>query len=307
MHNTVDACDAGYAHPKYAESLRAWGVPRRLVACDGWAIERAIPHGSHRDAMGCYPLFFCRHWERLAADVAALREDLVAFSIVADPFGCPGSELLRDVFDTVLHFKDHFVTEFDRPLHRIVKASHLANVRKAQRSVTVSLCQKPQERIDEWMQLYAVLARRRSITGLRLVSAEAFAMQFSLPGLVLFEAHADDVLVGLDAWYLQGDVAYGHVVAFSELGYQLRASYATKWAALSYFESRVRWVDLGGGAGLSANDDGLMAFKAGWATAKRPVFFCGKILRPMEYEALSASAGHAGSSYFPAYRHGEFQ
>ena len=62
----------------------------------------------------------------------------------------------------------------------------------------------------------------------------------------MFEASAGGDVVGLDLWYVHGDVAYGHLAAFSDLGYGLGASYATKWAMLHHFSGRVRWVDLSG-------------------------------------------------------------
>ncbi|HPF71730.1 MAG TPA: hypothetical protein PLQ13_13725, partial [Candidatus Krumholzibacteria bacterium] len=62
----------------------------------------------------------------------------------------------------------------------------------------------------------------------------------------------------------------------------------------------VRTVDLGAGAGLADDpDDGLTAFKAGWATRTAPAWLCGVVLDPYAYTALSA--GRTGA-YFPLYR-----
>jgi hypothetical protein len=86
------------------------------------------------------------------------------------------------------------------------------------------------------------------------------------------------------------------------------ASYALYWYAISHFRERVRWLDLGGVAGLSegAPEDGLQRFKAGWATGTRPSFLCGRVLQPSVYADLATKRGIAESSYFPAYRRGEF-
>ncbi|UCD49842.1 MAG: hypothetical protein JSW27_20220, partial [Phycisphaerales bacterium] len=99
----------GHAHPSYAEALAEFGRPRELPRCGGWVLERSIPGSSHRDAMGCYPLFGCQDWSGLREDVDALDGELVSLSMVLDPFG--GYELaeLERTFDFVRPFKEHVV------------------------------------------------------------------------------------------------------------------------------------------------------------------------------------------------------
>ncbi len=77
----------GYRHPLYAASLAEHGTPRRLPASDGWILERDIPGFTGRDAMGCYPLFCCGRWDRLADDLRELGDGLVSLTLVTDPFG----------------------------------------------------------------------------------------------------------------------------------------------------------------------------------------------------------------------------
>ena len=124
----------------------------------------------------------------------------------------------------------------------------------------------------------------------------------------MFCASVDDVIVGLHLWYECGEVAYGHLGATSVQGYEHMASYALYWHALEYFRERVRWLELGGAAGVSDTEPtgGLHRFKGGWATGTRPTFLCGRILQPRAYERLATERGVADSTYFPAYRSGEF-
>jgi hypothetical protein len=60
---------SGYMHPNYAHSLREFGEPRELPGSGGWILERIIPGTPYRDAMGCYPLFACNDWSKLANDL----------------------------------------------------------------------------------------------------------------------------------------------------------------------------------------------------------------------------------------------
>ena len=125
--------------------------------------------------------------------------------------------------------------------------------------------------------------------------------------MVMFEANAEGTTVGLDLWYVQDDVAYGHLVAFSALGYKLSASYATKWHLMRYFSGKVRWIDFGGSAGTKIGVvDGLTAFKQGWSTGTKPAHLCGRIFQPETYNHLSAARHVGNTAYFPAYRKGEF-
>ena len=60
------AADAatGYLHRLYAESLAEFGEARELAAAGGWILQRPTPVLNLKDAMGCYPLFCCRDWQR---------------------------------------------------------------------------------------------------------------------------------------------------------------------------------------------------------------------------------------------------
>ena len=133
--------------------------------------------------------------------------------------------------------------------------------------------------VDTWVDLFEVLCDRHNISSLRAFSPGAFAVQLRVPGTVVFLASVGGEVVGMDWWYVQGDVAQGHLAAFSNLGYDVLASYATKWYAMEYFATRVRWMNLGGAPGTKDNGiDGLARFKRGWTSDTHKAYFCGRIL-----------------------------
>jgi len=259
--------------------------------------------------MGCYPLFDCRRWADLAVDLPGLAETLVSVSLVTNPFGDVAEADLRQWFDVVIPYKRHHVTDLTRPTVDIVRGKHRRNVRQSLRRVEVTTCSAPLELLDEWCALYARLVERHGVSGLRVFSRTMFEKQLAVPGLVMFRASVEDAIVGLHLWYECGQVAYGHLGATSVQGYEHMASYALYWHALEYFRGRVRWLELGGAAGVSdaVSTDGLERFKGGWATGTRPTFLCGRILQPRAYERLATERGVADSKYFPAYRSGEFR
>jgi hypothetical protein len=76
----------GYLHPGYAESLAEFGKPRPLPRCGGHLVAREIPNTDWMDAMGCYPLFYCRDWTRLREDLEGLCDRLVS-EADPDPIG----------------------------------------------------------------------------------------------------------------------------------------------------------------------------------------------------------------------------
>ena len=255
--------------------------------------------------MGCYPLFCCADWSRLAEDLEELEGELVSLSIVADPFGDHRSHDLRSCFPHhVVPFKPHFVVDLSRPPERFVSRHHLRRARKAAERVQVEPVVSAIAALDRWDRLYEVLIRRHGIEGPRRFSRVAFAAQLEVPGIVVFEAKTEEHSIGMLLWYVRDSIGYYHLGAYDALGYDLGASYALFRFALDYFAATgVRWLTLGGGAGLG-RDEGLARFKGGWASETRQVFFCGRVLDAERYAELSGS--EASGPYFPAYRRGEF-
>ncbi len=304
---TAESALAGYMHPGHAESLAEFGTPRELPCCGGWLLERTIPGTDARDAMGGYPLFACRDWSGLAADLDGLEDELVSVSLVADPFGDYDQALLSECFDVVIPFKQHFVADLREAPEAIVSKHHRNYALKALREVNVHVCPEPLELLDEWVSLYSTLKERHGITGIRAFSRTAFAKQLALPGMVALWAERQGRVAAANLFFIQGQTAYDHLTASSLEGYACRASYALKWSAMQYFRGKVRWIDWGGGAGATVDpSDGLTVFKSGWAQTTRPACFCGRILDQERYREITRARNLEHSRWFPAYRDGEF-
>jgi hypothetical protein len=313
MHEAADECDAvsvagthvsGYAHPAYARALEEFGEPRSLDRCGGYLLERPVPGGG-RDAAGCYPLFSCERWGGLGEDLAALEGELVSVVMVVDPFGEPTADELREWFpDHVVAFKQHFVVDLTRWEPAAVARHHRRNTRRGLARVAVEQVGEPTAGLAEWNELYAGLIRRHNVEGVAAFSPESFARQFRVPGLVVFRATAADETVGMCLWYVSRGVAYWHLSAYRERGYELDASYALMWFAIQHFASTgERWLELGGNAGSGMDaDSGLSFFKRGWSTETRWAYLCGRILDRRRYAEAGRSSGGGGTAYFPAYR-----
>lgn len=295
---------AGYMHPAYAASFEEIATPRELAHCGGWILARPIRGSGLQDGMGCYPLFTCRDWSRLPDDLEALSETLVSLTLVTDPFGHYRVEDLEQAFDVVRLYKHHYVTdlaEAARPATR----RHKRNTAKAMEALSLSQIDEPMAYARVWVELYGQLVERHRLTGLHAFSARCLERQLSVPGLRMFSASAEGHVVGLHLWYVQGEVAYGHLGATSARGLELMASYALYDFAMARLRSEARWLSLGGSPGRGDDtENGLSRFKKGWATGTRPVYLCGKVLQPEEYKRLTAGDPEP-SEYFPAYRYGE--
>jgi hypothetical protein len=298
----------GYANADYAASLAEFGSPHLLAASGGWILERSIPDTPNRDAMGCYPLFACRDWSRLRDDIENLSEELVSVVLVTDPFGDYTVESLHHIFkDLVVPFKEHFTVDLAATQETFVHPHHRRNARKALEVISVEKCSAA-DSINEWISLYANLVARHEIRGIARFSDSSFALQSKVPGAVMLRATHEGHTVGMTWWFVSGSVAYYHLGAYSDTGYELRASFALFWRAIELFrEAGLRWLDLGAGAGL-ANDprDGLSRFKKGWSTETRTAYLCGRTLDHSRYSAIVQAKGVAPTDYFPAYRKGEF-
>lgn len=297
----------GYSDEHYAASLSHWGSPRYLTGCDGWLLVRPIADFHAHDAMGSYPLFACRDWSQLARDLDGQR-DLVAVSMVTDPFGVYDESLLATCFPDLLSpYKEHFVVDLRQDPDQFISARHQRNLQRSRKQVQVERCEAPEVFLEDWIGLYEQLILRHQIQGIARFSRRAFAEQFQTPGLVAFRATVNRQTVGMLLWYVSGDVAYYHLGAYSELGYQTRASFGLFKAAIDYFSKQVRWLSLGAGAGSVGNaGDGLNQFKRGWSTGTRLTYFCGRIFDHEAYDFLVNRSGAPATSFFPRYRLGDF-
>jgi hypothetical protein len=283
-------------------------MPLVLPRCGGSGLVRPIPGSDLFDALGCYPIFCCADWRALRDDRAVLAaRGIVSLALVADPFGDHDPELLAATFDRVVRFKDHFAADLDRDPEEFVSRSRRKIVRRALRRVEVRRAERPAAHADRFIELYDVLCRRHAIEGFRRFSPEALVRQLEVPGTLMFEGLADGETVVMDVWYEQGDVAHAHLVAQDDLGYATQAAYATKWHLLEHLRGRVRWANFGGGVGGEADASSLALFKRGWTTDAFPAHLCTAVFAPEAYARLCAARNVGETSYFPAYREGEFQ
>lgn len=305
----------GYMHRAYAESLSEFGAPRPLAQSGGWVLDRGIEGSPHADAMGCYPMFSCPDWSRLRADLDDLGRGAnapVSLALVADPFGDHDEAYLKECFgDVVAPFKQHFVADLGREPAEFVHAHHRRNARRAAREVEVEACARAADFLGDWCALYRVLVARHEVRGIAAFSEQSFARQLGVPGARALRAVRDGETVGMLLWYVQGDVAHYHLGAYSERGYELRASFALFQFALGHFaRAGLRWLNLGGApgaGGAAAAASGLGRFKQGWASDARTAYFCGRVFDRGRYDEIVRAKGAPATAYFPAYRLGEFR
>ena len=298
----------GYMHPEYAQSFQEFGQPRELPHCGGWILERLIPGTPYKDAMGCYPLFICRDLHNLHNDLAGLVHELVTLILVTDPFADIDVTYLKNCFDLVKEFKYHYIANLSQPIANFVNKHHRYYARKSLREIEVEVCHEPSRYIGEWINLYDNLIKKHNIRGIRTFSPECFHRQLNTPGMVLFVGKLRGEVIGARLAAINGDVAYSHLSAFSEVGYKIRASYGIYMIMLEYLvNQKVRYLDLGAGAGLEEKpSDGLSQLKKGWSNMTRMVYLCGQVFDHQKY-AEACRCHHIGSTdYFPAYRTGEF-
>ena len=304
------AQETGYASASYAASLAEFGRPVELPQSGGWLLSRDIPNSLYRDAKGCYPLFVCRDPKGLDDDLRSLAGQLVSVTLVADPFMEASPEQLANLFpDKMAAFKTHYLLDLDIPHEKVIHKSTIKLAKEAQKAVTIEICTHPLDYLDDWVRLYDCLIQRHNLKGIHCFSRQSFAVQMQTPGFVMLRAAYCGQTVGIFSWYLYQDRAYAHLLALSQDGYRLRASYALYWESIRYFIGKVRWLNLGGAAGCEDSaTDGLARFKRQWASGERMVYLCGRILQPEVYHRLCQQLGAApNTNYFPAYRAGEFQ
>jgi len=297
----------GYSHPLYAASFTEFGIPCYLPTCSGWILERQIPDTSYRDAMGLYPLFFCDNWEYLTDDFETLGNQLVSISLVIGPFSQFPNEKYSRYFEIFLPYKDHYILDLSLPLDETVSKGHRRSARRALKNLEVEVVVPTKSGLGDWAHLYEELVKRHQINGIRAFSRQSFEKQMSIPGTIYFQVTHQGRVVGGNIYYLEGEVAYAHLSAFSEEGYRLGAPYAVKWFALQHLSQLVHWVNFGGSTGSNQEHlTGLDYFKMGWSSQTGKSYFCGKILGEQKYKELVLRKQVGETNWFPAYRLGEF-
>ena len=281
----------------------------RLEFSKGLILKRPIQGFGLSDAMGCYPLFFCVDWASLHIDMKNNEYDLVSLTVVTDPFGSYNEAYLKKCFNSlVVPFKEHFVINLSQPSEDFVNKHNHRYAKKAIKSLIIDRAERPADLSDVWVELYNNLINRHEIKGISAFSEKTLRRQLDIPGTVAFYAKHEEEIVGITLWYLQDNVAYYHLGAYSDKGYDMRASYGIFWQAIEYFRAiEISWLDIGAGAGAK-NDgsDGLSRFKKGWSTGTRTAYLCGHIFDKDNYLEMTKINNTFDTSYFPAYRLGEF-
>lgn len=302
----------GYASREYAESFMEFGTVEPLANSGGFYLRRGIPDDDSSDGMSCYPLFACRDWSSLEADMRSLEGTLVSLTAVVSPLAAISTEDLHRCFpDLVVSFKNHYLVDYESMeptaacLDRIVSRHHRYYARRALRQLQVHRVENPAELLDDWIDLYGHLIERHKLRGLHAFSPRAFDRQLRAPGMVAFRASRGERTVAAQLWYHDGDVACSHLFAANEAGYESNAAYALYWHAMGHFAGRARWLNLGGAAGAGNSSNGLDFFKRGWSNVVRPALLCGRILDRERYRRLCRSRPVEPHDYFPAYRQGE--
>lgn len=299
----------GYCDPKYAGSFADHGNIRYLPNCRGYVIERRINKTTLLDISGCYPIFCCKKWDKLSDDINTLENDeLICMYLVTDVFGRYDMDLLKSTFNTtIIPFKDHYLIDLEKPMEKFIKKHHRDRAKKALTKAHVERVLDPLNDLDEWWDLYKCLIKRHVISGLRSFNKKGLMKQLEINGIHVFKANVGEETIGINIWYQMEDHAYTHLSAYNDIGYKLSVSYALRWFAIDYFQnSGLSCLDIGGGAGLKNDDHGLIQFKEGWSTHKRPVFFCGHIFNQESYILLCKDIKEKNNIFFPLYRLREF-
>ncbi len=291
-----------YASAAYAAVFREAADPLWVPAWGVHVLTREIPNGGGRDAMGVYPLTAFADGADLAAGLDWLREQgMVSVGLVPDPATAPPLAELRAAFGLCAPFKTHLLVDYGQEVR--LSKHHRYEVKKALRQVSVEVVPLARH-LNAWRELYANLVERHEIGGMTAFSDNAFERMAGVDGLTAVAAFADGAIVSMHLWVSDPHSGHGYslLAASNAEGYRRSAAYAVYDASVRLF-SALRTLNLGAGAGLSADDDGLTRFKKGFANAEAQAYFCAAILDEPRYAALSGGrAEHA--TPFPAYRFG---
>ncbi len=287
-----------YASALYAEALAHVGRAVGVEAWGSFVIARRLPGGGGEDATGAYPMAAFAEGADLETGLAALADaGLVSLVLVPDPFASPPPDRLAAAFQLCRPFKTHYLVETAKGVE--FSKHHRDRVRRGQRRCRVERVALA-DCLDAWGELYAGLVDRRAIRGAADFTPAYFAKLAQAPELVALAAFVDDQPVGMTLWFEHTAVAYNHLTASNAAGYANGANFALYGAAIDHFAGAAV-MNLGGGAGFADDpEDGLAAFKRGFANAETKALLCGAILDRTRYSALAAGRPDAG--FFPAYR-----
>ena len=289
-----------YARESYVRVFEGAAEPLWVPAWGAYVLTREIPGGGARDALGVYPLQPFGPEADLTAGLTWLKDQgLVSIGLVPDPATARPLAELQAAFGLCIQFKTHQLIDFSRPVE--FSKHHQGKVRRAHQKVTTEVVPLANH-LDEWCALYGNLIDKHDIGGLSAFSRGAFERLAQVEGLMAVAARADGEVVSMHLWLDDPatGVGYSLLAATSAQGYKLSAAYAVNDTSIRLL-SHLKSINLGGGAGLSSEEDGLTYFKRGFANGEAQAFFCGAILDEDRYAALSGGRRQAATP-FPAYR-----
>jgi len=286
-----------YASKTYVGALNnEAGYSLSLAA---WASEVIIrPFAQHYDVLGSYPLACFDPKADLKSGLDQLKSlGMISVALVPDPLSGPSIEAFQNSFEYVKPFKNHLI--IDKTLGAYAPSSHhRERIRRGLRRCDIHIGRLDTQ-LDDWISLYATLVSHRAITGMANFSREYFIALSQLPQLMAFSAYVGGILAGMTLWFNYDGLVYNHLTACNDLGYANGAAFALYDAAITHYNDCDR-LNLGGGAGHIDNpDNGLYAFKSGFANNIVKAHICGAILDAATYQTLSQGKP---DTYFPAYR-----
>lgn len=288
-----------YASAGYARVFEEQAEPLWVADWGAYVLVREIPQGG-RDAIGMYPLAPFRPGADLKAGLAWLRDQgLISIGLVPDPLASPPIEAFRETFGLCRPFKTHFLIDYSRPVE--FTKHHRGEVRRAHAKLRVEAIPLARH-VEAWTRLYANLIDRHDIHGLGAFSPGAFQRLAEAEGLIAVAAFAEHEIVSMHLWVSDPatQIGYSLLAATSPEGYRRSAAYAVHDASIGLL-SHLGRVNLGGGAGRQAEEDGLTYFKRGFANDEVTAHFCAAILDEQRYAQLSGAAAES-TVPFPAYR-----
>jgi hypothetical protein len=274
----------------YAEGLSHVGAALEVPEWQGFVLERNIPAGG-TDAIGPYPLTVLTPKADIAGGLARLAgKGLASVVVVPDPLRAAD----LSAFTVRRPFKTHQL--IDGPF--APSKHHAERIRRGHRRCRVER-RTLADHLDDWRRLYAGLVEKRAVGGTAAFPDAYFVMLAAQPAVQAFVAEIGSQVVAMTLWFAWEGVVYNHLTASDAAGYANGASFALYDAAIQHFVGQ-GVMNLGGGAGHADDpDDGLAAFKRGFANREVAAEVCGAVLDEARYAALSAGRG---TGFFPAYR-----
>lgn len=290
----------GYAHPAFARSHAEHGDVIELPESGASVLLLPIEGTASHEAVGPYPLLSCDRPDRLGDDLGVLRDaGAITFTAVLDPLHGAAPVDPRFVMDR--SFKTHHLTVPSDPAPTPTP-HHLREVRRASRSVTVIEEPGHLADVDEWMRLWTPHVEHHGLTGMAAGSRATFVEQLRIPGTVMMWGAVEGRRVAAQIVLSARSALFAHLAVSDPIGRRARAMYAIDAALHAWGSASGRIVHWGGTAGTEDAEDGLAAYKRGWANATCAARLVGAVLDERAYRTLGGTTSPAPADWFPVYR-----